>query len=229
MSTDPAERGPAGFIGLGGAAGWLRPTRPADTEAPRREQRLRQLGEGHAPDEQFDAIARSLAEQAAQLTGAGELPFAMVNFITGERQYFSGLFVPEATPAAAAASISTAVKVGRTMPLDHGWCPHVIVRRTAFPLRDVCAYPRFAGNPVTTKVGIRSYLGAPMIEDHTGIALGTICVVAREPLGWGHAGVELIKARAAEVLDLINRRHPNTAAETPPGPGPGPFDDPRAG
>jgi GAF domain-containing protein len=59
-----------------------------------------------------------------------------------------------------------------------------VVRRKALVLDDVCDYPRFAGNPVVDKIGIRSYLGAPLLDDRTGTALGTVCVVATEPRPW---------------------------------------------
>jgi GAF domain-containing protein len=181
---------------------------PADREAPRRVARLRELGIGDRPDPEFDGFARALAEAARTLTGATNHPFTMVNFITEERQYFAGLYVTSpshADSAVAAGSATAGAQVGREMGLDHGFCPHVVVRRKPLVLDDVCDYPRFAGNPVVDQVGIRSYLGAPLI-DRTGVTLGTICVVDRERRDWGHAGLDLIKSRAAEMIELIHRR-----------------------
>lgn len=97
------------------------------------------------------------------------------------------------------------MQLGREVPLDHGYCPHVVVRRKALVLDDVCDYPRFAGNPVVDKLGIRTYVGAPLI-DRTGTALGTICIIDQEPRPWGHPGLNLIKERAAELVQLIRRR-----------------------
>jgi GAF domain-containing protein len=168
---------------------------PADPEAPRRVLRLRELGLGGAPDPEFDEFARALAESA----GA---PFAMVNFIHEERQYFAGLYP---APAPAAPDDAGLAEAGRTMRLDHGWCPHVVARRLPLVLDDVCDYPRFAGNPVVDEMGIRSYVGAPLI-DRTGTALGTVCVVDREPRPWGRAGLEFIKAQAADLVERIHRR-----------------------
>jgi GAF domain-containing protein len=180
---------------------------PADREAPRRVVRLRELGLGERPEPEFDEFAWKLAESARALTGAIDKPFAMVNFIDEERQYFAGLYVASRTHAdsAVAAGPAAGVEVGREMGLDHGFCPHVVVRRKPLVLEDVCDYPRFAGNPVVDQVGIRSYLGAPLI-DRTGMTLGTICVVDREPRAWSHAGLDLIKARAAEMVQLIHDR-----------------------
>ncbi|MFP8961702.1 GAF domain-containing protein [Streptomyces nanhaiensis] len=172
---------------------------PQDSEAPARVTRLRELGIGDAPIPEFDDFARRLA----QTTGA---PYAMVNFIDEHRQYFAGLYAPgsdravELGPAQASSP-----QVGRVMARDHGYCPHVVVRRKALVLEDVCDYPRFAGNPVVDEIGIRSYLGAPLI-DRTGTALGTVCVVAQEPRPWGRQGLETIKSMAAELVDEIHRR-----------------------
>lgn len=180
---------------------------PEDKEAPRRVARLRELGLGERPDPEFDGFARALAEAARVLTGAPGNPFTMVNFINEDRQYFAGLYVtpPSKLDSAVIAAPVAGAQVGREMGLDHGFCPHVVVRRKPLVLDDVCDYPRFAGNPVVDQVGIRSYLGAPLI-DRTGTTLGTICVVDREPRPWGHAGLDLIKARAAEMVDLIHAR-----------------------
>jgi GAF domain-containing protein len=168
-----------------------------DHEAPRRVLRLRELGLGQTPDPEFDEFARLLAET----TGA---PFAMVNFIDEERQYFAGLYAA-APPANSALVEEAVVEPGRVMARDHGWCPHVVVRRLPLVLDDVCDYPRFAGNPVVDQIGIRSYLGAPLI-DRTGTTLGTICVVDREPRPWGRPGLELIKARATDLIERIHQR-----------------------
>jgi GAF domain-containing protein len=171
---------------------------PVDHEAPQRAARLRELGLGQGPDREFDAFARELAEAAQILSGADHPPFAMVNFVT-DRQYLGGLFNrPSSDPAGA-------VELGREVPLDHGYCPHVVVRRKALVLDDVCDYPRFAGNPVVDKLGIRTYVGAPLI-DRTGAALGTICIIDSEPRPWGHPGLNLIKERAADLMQRIRRR-----------------------
>ncbi|MFE0170698.1 GAF domain-containing protein [Streptomyces sp. NPDC059002] len=161
---------------------------PVDKEAPTRVRRLRSLGLGERPEPDLDRFADRLAE----LTGA---PYAMVNFIGEERQFFAGLHTPRGTDGDDC----------RFMARDHGYCPHVVVRRKALVLEDVCDYPRFAGNPVVDDFGIRSYLGAPLI-DRTGMVLGTVCVVDVEPRPWGRAGLGTIKSMAAELVGQIHRR-----------------------
>jgi len=62
-----------------------------------------------------------------------------------------------------------------------------------------------AVNPVVNSIGVRAYMGAPLI-DRTGTAIGTICVVNTEESSWGRSGLEMIKSMAAEVMELIHRR-----------------------
>ena len=184
------------------------PPRPAgrllltteDNDAPARTRRLRGLGLGERPEPALDAFADRLAE----LVGA---PYAMVNFIGEERQFFAGLHVPGdadtlAGGDAGADSEEVKPRVGRRLPRDHGFCPHVVVRRKALVLEDVRDYPRFAGNPVVDEFGIHSYLGAPLI-DTAGMALGTVCVADFGPRPWGRAGLETIKAMAAELAGQL--------------------------
>jgi GAF domain-containing protein len=167
---------------------------PIDDHAVERAARLRQLDLGTRADQELDEFA----QRVAQIIGA---PNGMVNFISDTQQYLSGLFMASAGAEGAGGMAAFA----RSAPLASGYCPHVIARRKALPLDDVFAYPRFAGNDVVDRMGVRAYLGAPLI-DRTGTALGTVCVVDTETREWGHEGVHVIKQLAAELVELIHRR-----------------------
>ncbi|MEU4041123.1 GAF domain-containing protein [Streptomyces antibioticus] len=182
MSYDPPR--PAGRLLL----------TPQDSEAPARTLRLRRLGLGQQPEPALDAFADRLAE----LTGT---PYAMVNFLDEERQFFAGLHTPEGGRAARGGKPA----VGRRLPREYGYCPHVVVRRRALALEDVGDYPRFACNPLVDEYGIRSYLGAPLI-DSTGMVLGTVCVADLAPRPWGKAGLETIKSTAADLAVRLEAR-----------------------
>lgn len=122
---------------------------PVDREAPARVVRLRELGLGQRPDPELDLFAR----RAAQTLAA---PYAGVNFIGEERQFFAGLHHGPDAPASGYPA--------RTLARDHGYCPHVVVRRRALVLEDVRDFARFAGNAVVDESGVRSYLGAPLTD-----------------------------------------------------------------
>lgn len=162
---------------------------PPDPQVDDRVKRLRELGIGDIPDEEFDAFARKVAEK----TGA---PFAFVNFIDGRRQYFAGMHTPDGAPAD---------ESGRTMPRDRGWCVHVVHRRKPLVLEDMRDFARFHSDPVVDELGFHTYLGAPLI-DHTGILLGTVAVTDLAPRRWGQPGLKLIKELAAELVAMIEER-----------------------
>ncbi|MFE2437379.1 GAF domain-containing protein [Streptomyces sp. NPDC059409] len=183
MSYDPPR--PAGRLLL----------TPEDREAPERVRRLRRLGLAERADPALDAFATHLA-------GLAEAPYAMVNFLVEGGQFFAGLRVPEVPPVTR--GDGTSLEFGRVQPRDHGFCPHVVVRRKALVLEDVRDYPRFAGNPVVDAFGIRSYLGAPLI-DGTGTVLGTVSAADVRPRTWGTAGLATIKSAAADLVRRIER------------------------
>jgi hypothetical protein len=174
---------------------------PAVPELPSRSARQRELGLAAVPDARFDAFARKIVESTGSLA-------AMVNLVGDQRQYFAGLYV-KGDPAPGDPTFLG--DPGREMDLEHGFCPHVVVRRKALVLDDVYAYPRFAGNPVVDELGVRSYLGAPLI-DEDGTVLGTVCAVDPAPRsgaehdGWGHRSLEAIKRVAGEVVAEIRAR-----------------------
>ena len=174
-------------------------TAPHDPEVHQRIARLQALGLANQPDPEFDEFAARLAERAGT-------PYAMVNFVGENQQYFAGLYAPGGVNATLDAQTSVNPSVSRVMQRDHGWCPYVVVRRKALVLDDVCAYPRFSGNPVVDKIGIRSYIGDALIDPETNVALGTICAVSTETSSWGRAGLVMIKSMAAELSERMVRR-----------------------
>lgn len=176
----------------------LRDNHEPDPEVLRaRLARLRELHIDATAVPEFDQFATRLAATV-------KTPYAMLNIIGAKEQFFAGLHVPtEKMTALRAAQAVPHSTPNRTMALDHGYCPYVIESRKAWVLGDVCAYPRFSGNPVTNDLGIRAYIGAPLIDPVTGLALGTVCGVSTSAAEWGRPGVELIKSMASEAMDLI--------------------------
>lgn len=154
-----------------------------------RAEVLRALGLT-SPDPELDAFACRLAQDAG-------VPYAMVN-IFGDEQQFFGLCTP--------GDDSELPTVGRSMSLDHGFCPEVVYKKKALVLPDVFASPRFAGNAVVDLIGIRTYAGAPLMHDDT--VLGTVCFVGpvEKPQSTGRPSLALIKERRDEVMDFLYRR-----------------------
>ncbi|MEU5898768.1 GAF domain-containing protein [Streptomyces venezuelae] len=165
-----------------------RPQEAEPSELARRYELLRRLGMPTTASDEFDEMARAMAEKAGFLYG-------FVNLFL-DTQTFVGLHQPPAD--------SGYVIVGRTMSREHGWCPEVVARKKALPLPDVHASPRFSGNHVVDAVGIRSYFGAPLIHD-SGTVLGTVCVIDPEkrPLSDARRIRDIVIDGGAHVMDHI--------------------------
>ncbi len=137
----------------------IAPPLPANDDA--RVALLRSLGVLDTPPEpDFDEIAH-LAAQICQV------PIAAITFIDSERQWFK-------------AKVGISIAEG---PRQDSFCGHAIVdpARPLFVVPDTQLDARFADNPlVTAAPHIRFYAGAPLVT-HDGWALGTLCVIDRQP------------------------------------------------
>jgi signal transduction histidine kinase len=111
------------------------------------------------PEESFDDIARL----AAQICGT---PWAVVNFIDGERQWSKAYFE----------------LVSDTERRQDAFCPHTIVSPDGFlVVEDALLDQRFAQNPsVIGAPNIRFYAGSA-IRAASGRPIGSVCVVDRTP------------------------------------------------
>ncbi|PIB11846.1 MULTISPECIES: GAF domain-containing protein [Streptomyces] len=113
----------------------------------------------------LDTFAKTVADAAGT-------PYGIVNLF-GEREQ---VFVGVANPTG-----SDLPLLGRSMPYTHGFCPHVATLGQPFVLHDTLAYAEFASNPVIDEFGVRFYAGAPLIDQHTNKARGTVCFISPEP------------------------------------------------
>ena len=143
----------------------------ADDEA----QRLAALAASRLVDtpgeDRFDRIVRL----ASMVTDS---PIALISLLTARRQWFKA-------------------RVGLAMqqtPREWAFCSHAILNDAPFVVEDATADARFSGNPlVLADPHIRFYAGVPL-RDRSGMAIGTLCVIDREPR----------KLRAAELQALVD-------------------------
>lgn len=135
------------------------------------------------PEQSFDDLV-NLAAHICQT------PMAMLSLVDDHRQWFKSKF---------------GVQVRET-PKDSSICAHAIQQRDLFIVPDTLKDERFRENPlVTGDPHVRFYAGTPLVNED-GYALGTLCVVDREPRELDPAQKEAISALGRLALRQMELR-----------------------
>jgi len=150
----------------------LSPRYPVNDNEPKRLMALAKSGLVDTPrEDRFDRIVRL----ASLATGS---PIALVSLLTSTRQWFK-----------ARVGLET-----QETPREWAFCSHALLNDQPFVVEDAATDPRFRDNPlVQGEPRIRFYAGVP-VRDSEGHALGTLCVIDREPR----------KLRATELQALLD-------------------------
>ena len=143
------------------------------------------------PEELFD----DLTELAARIC---EAPIALISLVDEKRQWFKS-------------KVGTDVK---ETSRDVSFCAHAIKQAELFIVPDATQDRRFANNPlVTSDPKIRFYAGAPLITPD-GYALGTLCVIDRQPREldseqkealWALSRLALVQMELRQNLQLLKQ------------------------
>ena len=135
------------------------------------------------PEQRFD----DLALLASQICGT---PMALISLVDRDRQWFKarvGVEVPETSR-------------------DIAFCAHAIRQLDLFIVPDTLQDARFRDNPlVRAEPRIRFYAGAPLVTAD-GHALGTICVLDREPRVLSREQQAALEALHRQVIAQLELR-----------------------
>ncbi len=159
------------------------------------EQRLQALLDYRVLDTEAEPGIDDITWLAATFLG---MPIALVSLVDSERQWFKsriGLDVTE-TPRCIA------------------FCDHVIGSSGVTVVHDAQLDPRFADNPLVTGAPlIRFYAGAPLLTPG-GHAVGTLCVLDRQPRDFNATQIAALAALARQVVAQfeLRRGHRELAA-----------------
>ena len=152
------------------------------------ERRLGSLRRARLLDSLPERVFDDLVAVAAALFG---VPIALVSLVDQDRQWFKarvGLGIDET-------------------PRSQSFCAHAIESPGApMVVTDARRDPRFADNPlVTGEPGIRFYAGAPVVLGD-GSAIGTLCVIDRQPREADPAALDMLMALARTAASFIDLR-----------------------
>lgn len=116
-----------------------------------------------------------------------EVPISLISLIDENRQWFKSNFGLDVNETAR----------------DIAFCSHTILGDDIMEVEDATKDTRFKDNPlVTSAPNIKFYAGYPLV-DPNGFALGTLCVVDREPKKLSAEQKEALKLLAQSVIELI--------------------------
>lgn len=133
------------------------------------------------PEERFDRITR-LA------TLFFSVPVSLVTLVEEQRQWFKSI---------------QGLSICET-PRDQSFCARAIQEQGVMIVPDASLDPRFRGNPLVTEdPWIRFYAGFP-IRTLDGHALGTLCIIDRQPRNFSLADQQVLEDLAHWVEHEIN-------------------------
>jgi len=135
------------------------------------------------PEQTFD----DLVVLAAHVCKA---PIAMLSLVDDHRQWFKSRVGVET----------------RETPRETSFCAHAIQQQDLFIVPDTWNDARFRENPmVVDEPHIRFYAGAPLINEE-GFALGTLCVIDRQPRELDEAQKDALKSLSRLALGQMEFR-----------------------
>lgn len=136
------------------------------------------------PEQEFDDIV----ELASVFFHA---PISLISLLDSQRQWFKAKVGLDASE----------------IPIEQAFCYHAIQRpEEVFVVPDSLIDERFRTNPLATgEPHVRFYAGAPLVTDE-GYALGTLCVIDRQPREFSPEQARILQILAAKVTERFETR-----------------------
>jgi len=155
------------------------------------EARLREIVELDLLSPGVDDILQATVVEAAERLG---LPQAMVTVVLDQAQFF-----------AAHHGLDGWMAEARGTPVEWSFCAIAVATGEPFVVEDATTHPLTRDNPLVAHEGIRCYAGIPLVSSR-GHALGTLCVIGKEPRTFSDAEMETLRDLSEQAVRRIEAR-----------------------
>lgn len=137
------------------------------------------------PDDEFDRLTRLASRML-------NVPTCLVSLVTSDRQEFRG-----------ACGLPENLTESRGTPLSHSICQITVTSGELVCIEDAMTDPRTFANPVIDAIGLRSYLGFPLMND-SGKILGAFCLIDYKPRQWTLDDLDAVRDFAALAVGQLD-------------------------
>jgi len=152
--------------------------------------RVAALAEYHIKDTPAEAHFDDLVRLASYICKA---PIALMSLLDADRQWFKARVGLDTTET----------------PIAYSFCSRTVAEKNMLIVTDTHEDARFRANPLVTGAPyIRFYAGAPLINP-AGVALGSLCVIDREPHELDARQREALVALAGQAIAQLELRRVN--------------------
>ena len=174
-----------------------RPDDAAARAGRENEERLREIVELDLLSPGVDDILQATVAEAAGRLG---LPQAMVTVVLDQAQFF-----------AAHHGLDGWQLETRGTPVEWSFCALAVASGEPFVVEDATTHPLTRDNPLVAHEGIRCYAGIPLVSSR-GHALGTLCVIGKEPRTFSDAELETLRTLSEQAVRRIEERRTRSEA-----------------
>ncbi len=139
------------------------------------------------PEPVFDRFARVAAR-------AADAPIATVTLVTGQRQYWAGMF-----------GVGQPWADERQTPLSHSFCQHVVANEAPLVIEDARTDPVLCSNLAVSDLDVIAYAGFPIVNVD-GLVLGSLCAIDGVARVWEPSQLDALSDIAVLVGNELERR-----------------------
>ena len=135
----------------------------------------------------LDTATEAIFDEITELVaGICDTPFALINLISDDRQWFKSVY---------------GVLAVRELSRDVGFCSRVVASAEPLEVADAAHDVRFFNDPlVNSGPGLRFYAGMPLMTD-SGHAIGVLCVMDTRP----RSLTNVQRAALSQLTDVVMR------------------------